>query len=375
MKIPFVRIAKRDDISKKKVFGIYAITIALALIICGIILFALTKCNPIKIYSTMFYGAFGSQRKIWITIRETMILLGVALALTPAFKMKFWNIGGEGQILVGGIATAAVMIYCGNSFPTWLLFVTMIAASMVSGLIWGIIPAICKAKWKTNETLFTLMMNYIALQLTSFFTIFWEHTKGSGSIGIINRGTKAGWLPTSFLSGIFGEYNFILNILIILIITVGIAVYVKYTKQGFELSVVGESENTARYVGIDVKKVIIRTMAVSGALCGLMGFLIVSGSSHTITTSTADNRGFTAIIVTWLARFNPIFMLLISLLLIFMDQGAAQIASDYNLNESASDVITGIILFFILACGFFTNYKLIFRHSAKETNYEKSIVK
>ncbi len=365
-RIPLVRIAKRDDISKGKAFSIYAIAIISSLIICGLILFALTGSNPGNVYLTMFQGALGTERKIWVTVRETMILLGVALALTPAYKMKFWNIGGEGQILVGGIATAAVMIYCGDRFPSWLLFIVMIAASIVAGLVWGIVPALFKAKWKTNETLFTLMLNYIAIQITSFFTIFWEAVKGSGSIGIINGRNKAGWLSTSFMSDVFGNYNFMVNVIIVVVISVLMFIYLKFTKHGFELSVVGESENTARYVGINVKKVIIRTMALSGALCGFVGFLIVSGSSHTISTSTGGNRGFTAIIVTWLAKFNPLFMLLISLLLIFMSQGASQIASDYNLNESASEVITGIILFFILASGFFTNYRLIFRHTVKE---------
>ena len=170
--ITFVRIAKRDDISHKKSFAIYAIAIIISLIVCGLILFALTGSNPGKVYLTMLHGAFGSERKRWVTVRETMILLGVALALTPAYKMKFWNIGGEGQILVGGISTAAVMIYCGDRFPSWLLFIIMIVVSLFAGLVWGIIPALFKAKWKTNETLFTLMLNYIAIQITSFFAIF-----------------------------------------------------------------------------------------------------------------------------------------------------------------------------------------------------------
>lgn len=366
MKIPSVRIVKCGDRSKKSIAVIYGTAILLALLVCALILFILTKSNPADIYMTMIYGAFGSERKIWVTVREVMLLTGVALALTPVFKMKFWNIGGEGQILVGGIATAAVMIYFGDKLPTPVLIGAMAAASLAAGFVWGIVPAICKAKWKTNETLFTLMLNYIALQLTSYFTIVWERVEGSGSIGIINRSTKAGWLPTDVLSGVFGPYNFIVIVMIVLILSIVISVYIKYTKHGFELSVVGESENTAKYVGINVKKVIIRTMALSGALCGFMGFLIVSGSSHTITTATADNRGFTAIIVTWLARFNPVFMFLISMLLIFMDQGASQVASDYNLNESAADVLTGIILFFILASDFFTNYKPVIRRKTAQ---------
>lgn len=149
--------------------------------------------------------------------------------------------------------------------------------------------------------------------------------------------------------------------MIVLVLTVAMFGYLKYSKQGYEISVVGESENTAKYVGINVKKVIMRTMAISGAICGLAGFIIVSGSSHTISTSTAGGRGFTAIIVAWLSKFNTFTMVVISFFLVFMEQGAGQIASQFNLNENASEVITGIILFFILGSEFFVNYKIQFK--------------
>lgn len=362
---PVIRLAKRDELLWYKSWGIRAVAILLALILCGILLYFLTKENPFTVYGKMLYGALGTSRKRWVTIREMMFLLGVALALTPAFKMKFWNIGAEGQILVGGIATIAVMIY-GSSLSIPLLFISMIAASLLAGMIWGIGPAVCKAKWNTNETLFTLMMNYIAIQLASFFSVFWEAVKGSGTIGVVNKNTKAGWMTTDFLSGILGKYNFAVITIIVLILTAIIHMYMKYSKQGYEISVVGESMNTAKYIGIPVKKVIIRTMLLSSALSGFMGFLIVSGSSHTISTTTADNRGFTAIIVAWLAGFKPFNMVLITFLLIVLDQGAAQIATDFNLNESASDVVCGIVLFFILACELFARYKVIFRKNKGE---------
>ena len=140
----------------------------------------------------------------------------------------------------------------------------------------------------------------------------------------------------------------------------------KYSKQGYEISVVGESQNTARYAGIDVKKVIIRTMMISGAICGIAGAVIVSGASHTISTSTAGGRGFTAIIVAWMSKFNPLAMILVSGFLVFMQQGSIQVASQFGLNENASDIITGILLFFLIGCEFFINYKLEFRK--KERN-------
>jgi simple sugar transport system permease protein len=241
----------------------------------------------------------------------------------------------------------------------------MILVSLLAGMVWGLIPAFFKANWNTNETLFTLMMNYIAIQLTAFFSIVWEAKKGSGTIGTINQKTQAGWISTSFLPNVFGNFNYSINVMIVLLLTLVMFIYLKYTKQGYEISVVGESENTARYAGIHVKKVILRTMAISGAICGFTGFLLVSGSSHTISTNTAGGRGFTAIIVSWLAKFNPFVMILISFFLVFMGNGATQIASEYQLNESASEVITGIILFFILGSEFFVNYRLIFGNHGK----------
>lgn len=365
-KEPFIRIAKRSDIKRSKAWIVRIIAILLSLIVCGVFIFALTKTNPIEVYIGMIDGAIGTSRRTWNTLRDTMILLAVALAITPAFKMRFWNIGGEGQILVGGIATAAVMKYLGNALPAPLLFIVMIVCSLSAGLIWGLIPAFFKAKYNTNETLFTLMMNYIAIQLTAFFSIIWEAVKGSGTIGTINKGTKAGWISTSFMSGVFGNFNYSINVIIVITLTVLMYVYLKKTKHGYEIAVVGESENTARYAGINVKKVILRTMAISGALCGFTGFLLVSGSSHTISVNTAGGRGFTAIIVSWLAKFNPYVMALISFMLVFLDNGAIQIASQFGLNESAAEVITGIILFFLIGCEFFINYRIIFRAKHEE---------
>ena len=133
------------------------------------------------------------------------------------------------------------------------------------------------------------------------------------------------------------------------------------SKQGFEITVVGESENTARYAGISVSKVIRRTMLVSAGICGLAGFLEVSAVSHTISSLTAGGRGFTAIIVAWLGKFNPFAMTLITAILAFMSRGANQIASDFNFNKHASNILIGIILFFILGSEFFINYQIVFR--------------
>lgn len=359
-KVPFVRIVKRDSISLWHGWLIRLAGLALALVVSAIVIYAIVKLNPLKVYSAMFEGNFGSEKRIWVTLRDLMMLLCIGIGLAPAFKMRFWNIGAEGQILAGGIATAAVMIYFGKSMPTSTLLIVSLVVSCVAGALWGFIPAIFKARFETNETLFTLMMNYVAIQLTSFCVALWENPYGSNTVGIINQQTKAGWFPPVF------EQQYMLNIMIVLALTIIMFIYLRYTKQGYEIAVVGESERTARYIGINVKSVVVRTMMISGAICGLAGYIAVAGASHTISTSTAGGSGFTAIIVAWLAKFNTFTMILVAALLVFMEKGAIQIASQFNLNDYASQVITGIILFFILGSEFFTNYRLVFR--GKEAN-------
>lgn len=352
---PLFHIVKRDSMPKLNSLLIRIGSILFALIFCGILTMVLTGENPISVYVTMFEGAFGSTRKFWKLMQSLAMLLCVSLALTPAFKMRFWNIGGEGQVLIGGLATTACMILLGDKVPNGLLILIMVVASVLAGAIWALIPAIFKAKFNTNETLFTLMMNYVGIQLVSYFCMYWENPKGAGKIGIINRATEAGWFPT------IGGQNYLLNIIIVAIITVAMYVYLKYSKHGYEIAVVGESKNTARYIGINVNKVILRTMALSGAVCGIAGLLLVGGTDHTISTSTADGRGFTAIMVSWLGKFNPIYMIFTSLLLVFLDAGADQISMIFGLNQSFSEIITGIILFFIIGSEFFINYQLKFR--------------
>lgn len=371
-----IHISKRPDFNRftgeKKKYNRYAgmligvgirlAALLLSLVVSGVVIYAITKLNPLKVYAEMVSGSFGTSRRVWVWLRDTALLLVIAVGLAPAFKMRFWNIGAEGQVLVGALATSACMIYMGSAnIPTPLFLIIMAAASVLAGALWGIVPAVFKARWGTNETLFTLMMNYIAIQLTNFFIPMWEHPKGSNTVGIINAGTKAGWFPE-----IFGQ-QYLLNVLIVAVISVLMFFYLKRSKHGYEIAVVGQSENTARYAAMNVKKIIVRTTTLSGAICGLGGFLAVAGADHTVSTGTAGGRGFVAIIVAWLAKFNPIIMALISAMLVFLNKGAIAIASRFNLSNDVSDIIQGIILFFILGSEFFINYRVrITRGKEKE---------
>lgn len=355
---PLVYISKKDNVPFKTKFLVRFIAIVLALVVCGIVTKVLTGDNPISIYKTIIHGAVGKGRLL-VTIHDIAILLCISLAVTPAFRMKFWNTGAEGQVLIGCLATAVCMFYLGGKIPEWALIIIMIVCAVAAGMIWGVIPAIFKAEWKTNETLFTLMMNYVAIQLVEYFLKIADKS-GSNVVGpdLLSHG----WLP-----GIFGV-KYLLNIIVVALITVLMYIYLKYSKHGYEISVVGESENTARYIGINVKKVIIRTMLVSGAVCGIAGLLLVGGSSHSIDSNLVAGRGFTAIMVSWLGKFNPINMILTTLLLVFLGRGADEVTSKFGLNGDFSDIITGIILFFIIGCEFFINYKINFSHRKKEEN-------
>lgn len=359
-KTSLFHIAKRDALPWYQATLIRGCAILLALVVCALVTMLMTGENPLSIYATIFKGAFGTARKTWVTFQNLAVLLGISLAVTPAFKMRFWNIGAEGQVLIGCLATAACMICLGDKIPNALLILISLLAALVAGGIWGLLPAFFKAKWNTNETLFTLMMNYIATQLSAFFIIVWEVPKGAGKIGIINQNSEAGWLP------VIGGQKYLLIILVVAILTVLMYIYLNYSKHGYEIAVVGESQRTASYAGIKVERVIIRTMLLSGAVCGLMGFLLTAGTDHTLTTTIVGGRGFTAVMVSWMAKFNPIVMIFTSLLLVVLGRGASEISSTFSLNQSFSDILTGIILFFIIGSEFFITYQVSLRKNGKK---------
>ncbi|MCQ2437287.1 MAG: ABC transporter permease [Clostridia bacterium] len=360
---PFVRVVKRDRIRFSGKVVIRLVAILLALLVDALFILCVTGLNPISVYTTMFDGTFGTMRRFVTSLRDWAPLLLIGIALAPAFMMRFWNIGAEGQVLMGAMGTALVMVYGAPVMSTPVLFICMFVSAVVLGALWGLIPAAFKAKFGTNETLFTLMMNYVAIKIVSSFYNKWRGT--ASALGKLNKATEAGWFPKMNILGVNASYG--ITVIVTVIMVFLMYAYLKYTKQGYEIAVVGESVNTARYAGINVGKVIVRTMLISGALCGFTGFLVVAGSDQTISATTAGGNGFTAIIVAWLAKFNTFYMVLISFLLTFLDKGATQIASSYaNLNDYAADIIKGIILFFILGSEFFIHYNLVFRGKKKE---------
>ena len=357
---PFIRIAKRNKIGKLRGVLVRAAAIILAALVTFLVIKGIGGFSFASTAKYMADGAFKNDIALHSFLKEACMLLLFAVALAPAFKMRFWNIGAQGQVLIGGLMAAIMLFYFGNKLPQAVLLPLMIIVAIVGGALWAFIPAFFRVQYQTNETLFTLMMNYVAIQIVSAFTDLWKGQKSS--LGIIDR--KAGYIP--FLFGTKYGWLYVITV----VFTVAMFIYMNRTKHGYEISVVGESINTARYAGIDNKKVILRTVALSGAICGIAGFLYVSCLNHTISAGTGGGYGFTAIIVAWLANFNSIFMTLISLLLAFLTAGSTELVNNNNnLNASVGDIVVSIFLFFILGCEFFIRYRVVFNfggHKAKE---------
>lgn len=356
---PLIHIVKRDDMKNWQAWLIRIATIIAGLIIVGIFSMLLTEKGLFETYKIMYSGVFGRlhegyTKMLWKYLQEIAILLCLALALTPAFKMKFWNCGAEGQALMGGLASIFCMIQFGEKLPYGALIAVIAVTSIVAGAVWGIIPAIFKAIFNTNETLFTLMMNYIATQIIAYYV----YIEGGGS-NVINP-VSAGNFPS------VGGNDYFVNIITVAVITVVMYIYLKYSKQGYEISVVGESQNTAKYIGINVKKVIIRTMAISGALCGVTGMLLVAGKDHSINTNLVGGQGFTAILMSWLGQFNPFIMVVMTAIVVFLRIGVAKVADSSFLNSSFSEIMVGLIILMLVGCEFFIHYSIRFRHGKKE---------
>ncbi len=356
---PLLHIAKRDDMLWWKAWLIRLSAILIGFLLCGVLSTLLTGENFFEVFNIMFKGTFGRLFEgkfslLWRFLQQTAILLCLSLAVTPAFKMKFWNCGAEGQALIGGLVAMVCMVELGGAMPEWMLVLFILVLSTLAGAIWGIIPAIFKAQYNTNETLFTLMMNYVATQIVAYYVYLTG--KGSGIIQPVSTGN----LP------VIAGQPYLLNILIVVALMVAMFIYLKYSKHGYEIAVVGESQNTARYIGINVKTVILRTMLISGAVCGIAGMLLVSGTDHSINTDTVGGQGFTAIMVSWLGQFNPFIMAFMSGLVTFLQTGAAKVADSFFLNGSYADIVAGIVILFLVGCEFFIRYTVKIRHSKKE---------
>lgn len=351
MREPFIRTVKRAELSPKQTAALRLAALLLALTAGGIFILCLGY-NPFAIYGTILSGSFRSGLAIQAVVKIMISLLIASLAVTLAFKMQFWNIGAEGQIIMGAIFSSFFALFCAN-WPRAVLIPVMVVAGVVGGGLWGLIPAFFKCRYGTNETLFTLMLNYIALYLIAFLRDGpWRDPANPGFAKI------ATFEKNAQLPKVFGVH---IGWIFALVLLAFVWVYLKYTKQGYEISVVGESQATARYSGMNVKKIILRTMFMSGAIAGIAGMAQAAGSDATLASGVAGGVGFTAIIVAWLGNLNPGSIFIISALFSILEKGSSVVQSNFGLSTDCADVLQGIILFFILGCEFFIRYKFVIR--------------
>ncbi|MBQ3237133.1 MAG: ABC transporter permease [Oscillospiraceae bacterium] len=350
-KEPLIRVAKRPELSSKKAILVRLLSVVVALILGGLLVLALGH-NPIAVYGDIIKGSLLTPTALKSTVKIAVPLLGAALAIAPAFKMKFWNCGAEGQITVGAIVATYFALFHVDDMPPVLLFTTAFIGAALAGGLWGLIPAFFKARWGTNETLFTLMLNYIAIGFVKYLRIGPWMDKGQ-MFPKIPMFDKAARLPE-----VFGVH---IGWIIVLALVFSIYIYMTRTKHGYEIAVVGESVSTARYSGMNVAKVIMRTMFLSGAIAGIVGWMMVCGTNYTLSDTTANGYGFTAIVVAWLSKLNPFTMVIISAFLAVLQKGSNTIQTNFGIPASASDVLTGLILLCMLGSEFFINYRFVFR--------------
>lgn len=312
--------------------------------------------HPLEVYSTIVSGAFRSKMAIQSTVKFMIPVLIAALGVMLSFRMKFWNIGGEGQIIMGAVFATYFALYHPN-LPFPILFVLMFLAGILGGGLWALIPAFFKTRFGTNETLLTLMLNYIALHLVGWLQEGpWRDPGANGFAKIPS------FAPSVMLPKIFGVQ---MGWVIALILTALLFVYLRYTKHGYEIAVVGQSKATAAYAGMRVNHIILRTMFLSGAVAGICGMVQVAGSDRTLTPGVAGGVGFTGIIVAWLAQLNPFGSLLIAFLFAVLEKGASVVQSQIGLSSDSAAVLQGIILFFVLGCEFFIRYRFVRDKSGK----------
>ena len=352
-----IKITKRADLSKKSEIAIQIAAVFLSIVCAGLVLLIL-GLNPVSIFKSIIEGSLGTEMRIQQTIVKAIPLTITSLGIIVAFKMNFWNIGAEGQITMGAFGATFVALNVPETMPLAAVLLLMLAAALVCGAIWAFIPAIFKAKLGTNETIFTLMMNYVAIKFVTYLQYGpWMDPNGAGFPRI------AQFRANCILPSVFGIN---LGWILALIFVVLVYFFLNHTKKGYEITVVGQSYETARYAGMNISKIIVIAMLISGGLCGIVGMIQASAVEKTLVAGIANGYGFTAIITAWLSKLNPIVCTFVCLAFAALLQGGAYIQIALGVNSAVASVVQGLILFFVLGSEFFIRYKVGFKQKAKK---------
>ena len=345
-----IRIHQITTPGLKRTISIRFTAIILSLFFSALLLLFLGQ-NPLSVFVSMLDGGLGSAYRFKETIVRTVPLAITALGIGLSFRMRFWNIGGEGQIMMGAFAATYVGLFHAG-MPRPVLLPLMALAAFICGGLWALIPAFFKIRVKTNETIFTLMMNYVALKWITYLQYGpWRDKEAFGYPKIPNLVLNA-QIPK-----VFGIHT---GWLIVPLLVILMYLFFKYTKAGYEITVIGESEATAYYAGMNVPFVVLGTLFASGAICGLTGMIQVAGVNSTLSVDVSNGVGYTAIIIAWLGQLNAIAILGVSFLFAVLVEGGSFIQTVYHIPQAAASLLQGIILFFVLGCEFFIRYRLTF---------------
>ena len=334
--------------------------VVIALVISGIIIAAVGG-DPIRSYLHIVNAAFGSVGVLSDTLVKATPLLLTGLACAIAFRMRLWNIGAEGQFLLGAWGASAVVLapILPAGTPGFVVIPAMMLAGAAAGAIWGLIPGILRARLGVNEIITTLMLNYVAL----FWVQFWVFGPWSeGGFQQTAAFPHEAWLPrlTDFASAIpaFGGLTVHLGLVFGLVAAGIVWIVLERSRWGYEIRLAGDSPRAARYAGIDIARNIIVVFAISGALAGLAGMSEVSGVVHRLQDRISPGYGFTAIIIAYLARFDPLKVIVASVLF-----GALILAGREIQPSGVPAMIQGIILFALIVAEVFVRYRVRFERS------------
>lgn len=347
-----IRIAMQKSLTQKQKVLVRTAAV-LSAIVCSMLVLILMGLNPVTVYGNIFKGCFGTFYRFKQVVCKAVPLTILSLGCCVAFKMKFWNIGAEGQFYMGAFAaTWAYMLF--PNAPGGILLPLMAVFALVAGGIFALIPAALKIKWGTSETLVTLMLNYVAQKWVSYLKysyLPWRDPHGGGSPKIV------GFTDNAVLPSLFGIH---IGWLIALLLVLVMYFILKKTKFGYEVSVIGESFDTAKYAGINVSRTIVIAVVLSGGLCALAGMIQASAIERSLTDNMSNGMGFTAVITTWLSQLDPVITLVVSFVFSVLLQGGSYLQTSMGVPDSMGTIIQTIIIFFVLGSEFFVRYRFIF---------------
>ncbi|UCG00156.1 MAG: ABC transporter permease [Spirochaetaceae bacterium] len=350
-----IRLQQRHETTTGRQLAVLLLSLLVGFIAVGLV-FAAKGVNPLFALWKILAGSFGSLYGISETITKAIPLILIGSGLTLAFRAKFWNIGAESQLLMGAIFATWIGLNLGPRLPGWLLIPLMFLAGFLGGAFWGILPALFKVRFGVNEVISTLMLNYVAAEFLNLLIV--GPWKGATQQGFPYTDD----LPASaMLPLIPGTRIHYVTLLVALICALILFVMIYSTKFGYELRVVGENPEAARYAGINFFRTTVVLMIVSGGVAGLAGVGEAAGIHHHLTYPgvISAGYGFTAIIVAWLAKLNPLASIISALFFAGILVGGDAIQISLGLPAATVHVFNGILLFFLIMGDTFVNKRLV----------------